>query len=114
MRKYPLLTLAVFTVLVHGVFAQDSTPVITPHLQQHEALFTHCTSQWSADAVSEVCCAWALEHGYPVYEQDKNCITAGRLCAEYFTLWLPKERQHAAVYCALFVEQGPSLLDDTW
>lgn len=114
MRKYLLPILVVCILEVPTVSAQDSTPVITPHLEQHEALFTHCASQWSADAVSEVCCAWALEHGYPVYEQDKNCITAGRLCAEYFTLWLPKERQQAAVYCALFVEQGPKLLDDTW
>ena len=89
--------------------------VLSPHLSQHEALYTHCTSGWSADVLGEVFCAWAIENGFPVYpafgdKNERTCTRAYEMGVAYFAL-LPHERAQAHLYCAIFVETGPSLLN---
>ena len=108
-----LLILFFYACSPVGVGAHPQA-VLAPSIQQHEALFTHCTSQWSADVVGEVFCAWALEHGYPVYEGERSCVTAQQIGVDYFAFFTGIPRAQAARYCAIFVEQGPQLLDSTW
>lgn len=101
MRKYFIVTITTCLLTVSQALASD-------------ALFTHCTSEWSAHAVGETFCAVAIRNGYPATAAStkRSCARAYQLGHDYFNYLDPERGVHSAVHCAHFSTRGPELLPE--
>lgn len=82
-----------------------------------EALFTHCVTHWSQQAVGEVACHMALQRGYPVGAPfpQRSCVRAYLLGKQYFSPDLFDVADDGILKvssCATLTTKGPDLFPE--
>lgn len=100
-----------FMFVNYPTYADGTDRLLT--VRDHEPLWVHCVTEWSAEAFGDTWCAWAIVNGYPrsASGEGRSCAKAIELGIGYFPL-LQVPRKVAGLYCAIAVEAGPTILGD--